>query len=105
MYSNEPDYNDTEPYNANGITSPYTGSGRDNDADDGMAGGDYSGTGKLSSSAPKQVIVNITNLLSVESIDLKQSPEGQTAEIQNLKEQMAQALIDVVHDFDALWNS
>ena len=32
------------------------------------------------------------------------SKEGQTEEIQNLKEQLAQALIDVVHDFDASWN-
>ncbi|MDR1718046.1 MAG: phage tail tape measure protein [Prevotella sp.] len=106
LYSNEPDYNDTEPYNANGITSPYTSGGRGGKggADDGMAGGNYSGTGKLSSAAPKQVIVNITNLLSVETIDLMKTADGQSAEIQNLKEQMAQALIDVVHDFDASWN-
>jgi hypothetical protein len=26
-------------------------------------------------------------------------------EIQDLKEQLAQALIDVVHDFDASWNA
>ena len=67
-------------------------------------GGNYSGTGRLSSAAPKQVIVNITNLMSVETIDLLKSPEGQTAEIQHFKEQMAQAIIDVVHDFDASWN-
>ena len=97
MYSNEPDSKDTEPFN----TNPITGiSGED----DGGAGGNYSGTGKLSSAAPKQVIVNITNLMSVETIDLMKSPEGQTAEIQSFKEQMAQALIDVVHDFDASWN-
>ena len=66
-----------------------------------MAGGNYSGTGKLSSAAPKQVIVNISNLLSVKTIDLLKSPDGQLAEIQNLKEQLAEALIDVVHDFDA----
>ena len=33
--------------------------------DDGGAGGNYSGTGRLSSAAPKQVIVNIESLLSV----------------------------------------
>lgn len=96
LYSNNPDYNDAEPYNANAIT---------NGGDDGMAGGNYSGTGKLSSAAPKQVIVNISNLLSVKTIDLLKSPDGQLAEIQNLKEQLAEALIDVVHDFDATWNS
>lgn len=95
LYSNEPNSNDMEPYKANGITN----------LDDGGAGGNYSGTGKLSSAAPKQVIVNIENLMSVKTIDLMKSENGQTAEIQNLKEQMAQALIDVVHDFDASWNS
>ena len=44
------------------------------------------------------------DLRGVETIDLLKSPEGQTAEIQHFKEQMAQALIDVVHDFDASWN-
>lgn len=97
MYSNEPDSKDTEPFNANPITGL---SGED----DGGAGGNYSGTGRLSSAAPKQVIVNITNLMSVDTIDLMKSPEGQAAEIQGFKEQMAQALIDVVHDFDASWN-
>lgn len=97
LYSNEPDSNDTQPFNANRITG-LTGD------DDGGAGGNYSGTGRLSSATPKQVIVNITNLMSVETIDLMKSPEGQTAEIQHFKEQMAQALIDVVHDFDASWN-
>lgn len=95
LYQNEPDSKDKEPYNANGI---LVGD------DDGGAGGNYSGTGKLSSAAPKQVIVNIGNLLEVKTIDLLKSPEGQTAEIQNLKEQLAQALIDTVHDFDASWN-
>ena len=96
LYSNEPDSNDTEPFNSNPITGLA--------GDDGGAGGNYSGTGRLSSAAPKQVIVNITNLMSVDTIDLMKSPEGQSAEIQNFKEQMAQALVDVVHDFDASWN-
>nr|DAJ88164.1 MAG TPA: minor tail protein [Caudoviricetes sp.] len=97
LYSNEPNYSDDDPYNASRITT--------DSADDGLAGGNYSGTGKLSSAAPKQVIVSISNLLSVNTIDLMKSPEGQTAEIQNLKEQLAQALIDVVHDFDMTWNA
>ncbi|MBF0648630.1 phage tail tape measure protein [Dysgonomonas sp. GY75] len=99
MYANEPEYNDPKPWEANGITRS-----RDGGPDDGRSGGNYSGTGKLSSATPKQVIVNITNLMSVETIDLMKTPEGQTAEIQNFKEQMAQVLIDVVHDFDASWN-
>lgn len=95
LYGNEPGSNDAEPFNASRMT---------NNLDDGGAGGNYSGTGKLSSAAPKQVIVNISNLMSISTIDLMKSPEGQLTEVQNLKEQLAQALIDVVHDFDASWN-
>jgi TP901 family phage tail tape measure protein len=99
LYSNEPDFNDENPWDANRITNAHlTGN------DDGGAGGNYSGTGKLSSAAPKQVIVNITNLLSIEAVKLMQSKEGNREEMQDLKEQLAQVLIDVVHDFDASWN-
>lgn len=95
LYANEPGYNDENPFNAMRITT--------DGADDGMAGGNYSGTGKLSSAAPKQVVVQITNLLSVGTIDLMKSKEGQEEEIKGLKEQLAQALIDVVHEFDETW--
>lgn len=97
LTSNEPDEADKQPFNANDFS--YRSG-----ADDGMAGGNYSGTGKLSSAAPKQVIVNITNLLSVEAINLLKNKDGQQEEVQNLKEQLSQLLIDVVHDFDASWN-
>lgn len=96
LYANEPGYNDENPFNAMRITT--------DGADDGMAGGNYSGTGKLSSAAPKQVVVQITNLLSVGTIDLMKSKEGQEEEIKGLKEQLAQALIDVVHEFDETWH-
>lgn len=98
LYSNEPDKNDPD-WNRNNIS--YGGG---NGNDDGGAGGNYSGTGKLSSAAPKQVIVNITNLLSIQTIELMKTPDGKSPEIQDMKEMMAQALIDVVHDFDASWN-
>lgn len=96
LFSNEPDSNDTRPFDSNPITN--------NGLDDGGAGGNYSGTGKLSSAAPKQVIVNISSLLSIGTIDLMKTEEGRQAEIRNLKEELARALIDVVHDFDASWN-
>lgn len=96
LYANEPQKLTPDPFNDNDLTT--------DGLDDGGSGGNYSGTGKLSSAAPKQVIVNITNLMSVDTIDLLKTPEGQTTEVQNLKEQLAQALIDVVHDFDASWN-
>ena len=102
MYSNEPESNDMRPFYSNPITNQHL---YDEGPDDGGAGGNYSGTGRLSSAAPKQVIVNIESLLSVSTIDLMKSKEGQTEEVQNLKQQLAQALIDVVHDFDASWNA
>jgi TP901 family phage tail tape measure protein len=80
LYSNEPDYNDASPWKANPITNQHL------TVDDGGAGGNYSGTGKLTSAAPKQVIVNIANLLSVEAIQLMASKEGNTPEIRDLKE-------------------
>lgn len=98
QFANEPDYDDKNPWNKPGITESGEG------GDDGGAGGNYSGTGKLSSAAPKQVIVNITNLLSIQTVELMKTPEGKSPEVQDLKEMMAQALIDVVHDFDASWN-
>lgn len=98
MFSNEPDSNDKYSWDKRDIS--YLG----DKEDDGGAGGNYSGTGKLSSAAPKQVVVNITNLLSIQTVELMKTPEGKTPEMQDLKEMMAQALIDVVHDFDASWN-
>ena len=80
----------------NGVTFGG-GGGRD----DGGGGGNYSGSGKISSVAPKQVIVNITNLMSVQTISLMNG--NKSPELDNAKEQMAQALIDVVKSFDAAW--
>lgn len=97
MFSNEPDSATQRPFDANGITV--------SSLDDNGAGGNYSGTGKLSSAAPKQVIVNIENLMCIKTLDLMKSPEAQAREIVQVKEQLAQALIDVVRDFDASWNA
>lgn len=52
--------------------------------------------------APKQVNVTIKNLMNVESVDLS-NPDN-AAVIANLKSQLTQALVDVVHDFDETWN-
>ena len=60
--------------------------------------GDYKSHYKSSSAAPKQLIVKIENLMNVESVDLS-NPDN-AATVNNLKSQLAQALIDVVHDFD-----
>ena len=95
LFSNEPDSNDKQPFNENDIL--FSGEHSD------PWGWESRGKG-WSSGAPKQVIVNITNLLSIETIELLKSEAGQTEEIQNLKEKMAKVLIDVVHEFDASWN-
>lgn len=47
---------------------------------------------------PKQVNVRIENLMNIEAIDLS-NPDN-VATIENIKSQLAQALVDVVHDFD-----
>lgn len=63
---------------------------------------DYSTGYKSTSAAPKQIIVKIENLMNVESIDMS-NPDN-VAVVENIKGQLAQALIDVVHDFDVSYN-
>lgn len=64
---------------------------------------DYDTPYKSSSVTPKQIIVKIENLMNVESVDM--SNPNNAAVIENLRDQMAQALIDVVADFDANANA
>ena len=72
-----------------------------NGGNGGAKASDYKSNYK-SSAAPKQVIVRIGNLMNVEAIDL--SNPNNAATIANLKGQLAQALVDVVHDFDETWH-
>jgi hypothetical protein len=76
---------------------------RKNHPNDTTTEGDYQSNYKSNSAAPKQIIVKIENLMNVKSIDLT-NPQNQ-AVVSDLKEQLAQALIDVVHDFDASFHS
>ena len=46
--------------------------------------------------------MRIDKLMNVESVDLS-NPDN-AAVIANLKGQLAQALVDVVHDFDETWH-
>ena len=64
---------------------------------------DYDTPYKSSSVTPKQIIVKIENLMNVESVDM--SNPNNAAVIEDLRNQMAQALIDVVADFDANANA
>ncbi|MCD8080130.1 MAG: hypothetical protein LUF04_06870 [Bacteroides sp.] len=67
QYSNEPQSADEKPWDANPITNW--------EEDDGKAGENYSGTGKLSSSTPQQVIVTISNLLSIQTIQRQRAAQ------------------------------
>ena len=64
---------------------------------------DYESHYAQGSAAPKQVIVKIENLMNVQSVDLT-NPDNAAA-IADVKGQLAQALIDVVYDFDVTYNN
>lgn len=68
----------------------------------GSKSSDYKSHYNNNSAAPKQVIVKIENLMNVESVDLS-NPDN-AAVIADLKGQLTQALVDVVHDFDETYH-
>lgn len=68
----------------------------------GSKSSDYKSHYNNNSAAPKQVIVKIENLMNVESVDLS-NPDN-AAVIADLKSQLTQALVDVVHDFDETYH-
>lgn len=82
------------------------GNGTDGSDKNGKGGGanasDYSNHYRNNSAAPKQVIVNIGSLMDIKSIDMSKKDNQEV--VGRVKEELAQALIDVVHDFDATWN-
>ena len=53
----------------------------------------YQGT----AAAPKQIIIKIENLMNVDSIDLTKKDNREA--VNNVREELTQCLIDVVHDF------
>ncbi len=63
---------------------------------------DYKQHYNNNTAAPKQVIVKIENLMNVKSIDLSKKDNKEV--IDNVKSQLTQALVDVVHDFDETWH-
>lgn len=68
----------------------------------GASQADYKQHYNNKTAAPKQVIVKIENLMNVKSIDLSKKDNQDV--IDNVKAQLTQALVDVVHDFDDTWN-
>lgn len=53
------------------------------------------------SSAPKQVIVKIENLMRVDKQTIDMTDDRQVAAVNNIKQELATALLDVVQDFNA----
>ena len=51
--------------------------------------------------APKQVIVRIENLMRVDHQTIDMTDDKQVAAINNIKQELATALLDVVQDFNA----
>lgn len=81
------------------------GSGGDDEGkkrNGGPKASDYKSHYNKGNAAPKQVIVRIENLMNVDKVDL--SNPDKAAVVSNLKAELAQALVDVVHDFDETWH-
>lgn len=53
------------------------------------------------SSAPKQVIVNIQSLMKVDTMNIDMNDGRQVAAMNSIREELATALLDVVQDFNA----
>lgn len=60
---------------------------------------DYKNHYKNQAAAPRQIIIKMDSLMNVESIDMTNADNS--AVISNVKDQLAQALVDVVADFAA----
>ena len=85
------------------VGAPGAGTGnKGNGGNGGPKASDYKNHYNTGNAAPKQVIVRIDKLMNVESVDLS-NPDN-AAVIANLKSELTQALVDVVHDFDETWN-
>lgn len=68
------------------------------DMDD-LTGGEYSGTGKLGTRTGKMIIVNIDSLMNVENANFQNEEDLEAA-----KARIAEALMDVVKDFEISYN-
>lgn len=62
---------------------------------------EYKSRYNSSSAAPKQIIVKIENLMRVDSQTIDMTDDRQVAAVENIKQELATALLDVVQDFNA----
>ena len=85
----------SDPLNINGtnITSGLDDEGNEGGSKKGISG---------ASNQPRQVIVNLDNLLNIEMVEIDNS--NQDIEIASIKEKLAQALLDVVADYSAAYH-
>ena len=83
--------------------SPTSGGGSSNPASSLHNGADQSQykSHYSQSAAPKQVIVKIENLMRVDKQTIDMTDSRQVAAINNIKQELATALLDVVQDFNA----
>lgn len=72
-----------------------------NDLHNGADQSKYQSHYKDNSAAPKQVIVNIGSLMKIDKQEIDWNNGNQVAVVENIKEQLATALLDVVQDFNA----
>ena len=89
LYSDSTLQND---FNDNNDNNPY-GSKTDES--------EYKSHYNSSSAAPKQIIVKIENLMRVDSQTIDMTDDRQVAAVENIKQELATALLDVVQDFNA----
>lgn len=82
-------------------TNDGSGSGMIKSLHNGADQSQYKSHYDTNSAAPKQVIVRIENLMRVDRQTIDMTDDKQVAALNNVKQQLATALLDVVQDFNA----
>lgn len=83
------------------MSNAWTPKSKTDDSEDLDSDLGYSPRYENHSAAPKQVIVRIENLMRVDQQTIDMTDERQTAALDNIKQELATALLDVVQDFNA----
>ena len=84
------------------VTSDVNVSGRDLDGLSDAGGAGNTSSIRRQTAQPRQVIVNIDNMMRVDRVDINEENKGEV--MGDLKEQLTQILLDVVHDFSASYH-
>ena len=84
------------------VTSDVNVSGKDLDGLSDAGGAGNTSSIRRQTAQPRQVIVNIDNMMRVDRVDINEENKGEV--MGDLKEQLTQILLDVVHDFSASYH-